>query len=571
MKKTLLATGLLLLAFAGQASENRPNILLVVFEDMSQRVGAYGDPVATTPHLDAFARESLSFRNAFTTAGVCAPSRAALITGVHQQTLGAQHMRTAAYGSHFAPAGFEIGYAAVPPAEVKAFPELLRAAGYYTFTGYGGWPFSNKKDYQFGTPETIWDADSPAAHWSARREGQPFFGMITLITTHESLLFPNPPVRDTALATTVAARSAKLLEGQTPVTRPEDVTVPAWLPDTPAVRQEIARQYDNIAFTEQRLAELQAALERDGLADNTIVIVTTDHGDGFPRAKRTVYDSGIRVPLMIRFPGGAHAGEFSSKLVSFVDLAPTILSLAQAPGPAWLQGRDFLTPGTQGDRRYIFAASDRMDAYMDRVKAVRDKRYKLIRNYQPGLPLLQPVAFREELLSMQAYRAGAAAGTLTPLQSGYLTASRTAYELYDLEVDPEETRNLAGKPGYAVIEQRLRAALEAWIAATPDRSALPERQMVEAMWPGMSQPHTQPPVATLTRTAAGQHVITAGSGTEGASLSWRAAGSGSGRSPWQLYTGPVTLAGAAVVELKAERYGYAPSEVVTVTVTEAGR
>lgn len=568
MKNALLAACLLLLTASGQAEETRPNILLVVFEDMSQRVGAYGDPVATTPHLDAFARQSLNFRNAFTTAGVCAPSRASLITGVHQQTLGAQHMRTAAYGSHFAPAGFEIGYAAVPPAEVKAFPELLRAAGYYTFTGFDGWPFSNKKDYQFGTPETIWDADSPSASWSGRREGQPFFGMITLITTHESFLFPNPPVRDTELAQSIARRSAALLKGQVSVTRPEDVTVPAWLPDTPDVRKEIAQQYDNIAFTEKRLAELQAALERDGLADNTIVIVTTDHGDGFPRAKRTVYDSGLKVPLMVRFPEGTHANTFSDRLVSFVDLAPTILSLAGAPKPSWLQGRDFLAQGKEAEREYIYAASDRMDAYTDRVKAVRDKRYKLIRNYRADLPLLQPVAFREELRSMQAFRKGASEHTLTPLQEAYVAAPRPEYELYDLEADPDETQNLAGLPAYASVEERLKDVLGVWIAATPDLSALPEQHMVEAMWPGFVQPNTEPPVVGFTRRQGGQYDMVASSPTEGASLSWRQANDPS--SQWQLYTGPVSAFGGSVLEVRAERYGYAPSAAVKVSVPGGG-
>jgi arylsulfatase A-like enzyme len=542
-----------------RAEPERPNILLVVFEDMSLKVGAFGDPIATTPVLDALAEESVRFPNTFTTAGVCAPSRASLITGVHQQTLGAQHMRTHAFGTERAPSGFEIGYSAVPPPDVKAFPELLRQSGYYTFVGYGGWVISNKKDYQFGTPFTIWDEDSETASWQGRAPGQPFFGMVTLATTHESFLFPETPIHDTELARTVAARNARLLAGKKHVTDPETVIVPPWLPDVPEVRAEIATQYDNIAFTEKKLALLLADLERDGLADNTVVIVTTDHGDGFPRAKRSIYDSGIRVPMMIRFPDRHDAGHERSDLVSFVDLAPTILSAAGAPTPGWLQGRDFLGSGLNARNRYVFAASDRMDAWMDRSKAVRDSRYKLIRNYQPDVPLLQPVAFRENLRSMHALEHWRDADGLTEIQQTYFDTPRAPTELYDLRNDPEETVNLADNDAYADVKTRLASAMDSWLARTPDMSAMPEAEMVEQMWPGGEQPVTAVPHIVFEAPSDSSVRLKLIGNTPGASLAWRYTEDAAVR--WRIYTEGIRVPETACVAARAIRYGYKESDI----------
>ncbi|KDA01517.1 sulfatase [Hyphomonas oceanitis SCH89] len=542
---------------AGLNSPATPNILLVVFEDMSQKIGAFGDPIATTPILDAFAEESILYPNTFTTAGVCAPSRAALITGVHQQSLGAQHMRTHAFGTTHEPSGYEIGYTAVPPPEVKAFPELMRQAGYYTFTGYGGWVISNKKDYQFGTPFTIWDDDSVEASWRGRASGQPFFGMVTLATTHESFLFPEQAVRTTDLAVKTAARNSKLLAGKEKLTRPADVIVPPWLPDTPEVRQEIAAQYDNIAFTEKKLQVLLSDLEADGLADNTIVIVTTDHGDGFPRAKRSLYDSGIRVPLMIRLPGGEHAGEVRDELVSFVDLAPTILSTADTSVPAWIQGRDFLGSDRDFPNQYVFASSDRMDSAMDRMKAVRDERYKLIRNYRPEVPLLPRIAFREELRSMQAFRALSATNGLSRLQNSYFDTPRPTVEMYDTLGDPEETRNLAGEERLSAVQNRLAGALDDWLLRTPDWSAVTEREMVEMMWPAGHQPVTLAPNLRIEKMSDQAVNITLSSPTEGASLAWRYEGESD--TEWRVYTGGTRIPAIACIDVKAVRYGYEAS------------
>ena len=294
---------------------SRPNIVWISNEDMSPHIGAYGDALARTPVLDRLARESIRYTHVFTTAPVCAPSRAAIITGMHQNAIGAQHMRTTEDRVPELPGP----YLAVPPHYVKAFPEYLRAAGYYT---------SNraKTDYQFGVPFTIWDDLGANAHWRNRPDrSQPFFSVFNLEVTHESQIFPTSPAR----------------KGKPLLTDPERVVVPPYYPDTPLVRLELARMYDNIADMDTQVGEILRQLESDGLADNTIVFYWSDHGDGVPRSKRSLYDSGLRVPLMIRWPEmrAGIANSVSDQLVSMVDLAPTVLAIAGVEIPAHLQGR----------------------------------------------------------------------------------------------------------------------------------------------------------------------------------------------------------------------------------------
>ena len=349
-------------------------------EDMGPRVGAFGDTVSRTPNLDALAEAGVRYDNVFTTAGVCAPSRAAHILGVHQIATGSQHMRTSTR-----PEG---AYFSVPPPHIKAYPELLRAAGYYTFT-------DSKLDYQFSStfagtgPFTIWDADD-IRHWGGREKNQPFFGLINYMETHESGIF-TPLGHWPHSLTHLFMQIWRWWTLEDPVAdtiSPDTISLPPYFPDTETVRRDMVRHYGNIRDMDYQVGRVLERLEQQGLAENTIVIWTTDHGDGLPRAKRELYDSGIRVPMIIRWPEKYRPehlkpGDLDSGLISFVDLAPTILQMAGVEAPEYLQGKNFLESETPG-RDYVFASRDRIDEVPDRQRAVRNKRFKYIRSWGPN-------------------------------------------------------------------------------------------------------------------------------------------------------------------------------------------
>jgi arylsulfatase A-like enzyme len=553
MNRFLPLVTLLLSAAAAAGEASRPNILLLIAEDMGPRVGSFGDPVAVTPNLDRLAGQGVRFTRVFTASGVCAPSRAAQITGMHPAAIGAQHMRASNR-----PAG---GYKAVPPAEVKAYPELLRAAGYYTFT-------DDKIDYQFsgvraGTgPFTIWDQEGGEANWSGREPDQPFFGLLNFLQTHESGVFPPLTTRQL---------SGKYLDFQRyraqhyenpdehQFVTPAQVELPPYFPDAATVRVDIARHYNNIALMDRQVQEVLDRLERDGLADSTIVIWTADHGDGLPRAKREIFDSGIKVPMIIRWPARyrpAHLepGQIDEQMISFVDLAPTILALAGVDSPAYLPGQNFLDPSST-PRRYVFASRDRMDTVIDRQRAVRDQRYKYIRSWYPGQPGGHRLPYRDNISMMQTL--------WQMLEDRQLNSDQRRWfeppgkeQLYDIQADPFELHNLAESPEHRTTLDRMRATLAEWQKRNRDWSEQSEAAMVAAFWPGGTQPITASPVFH------GQAPrLTIQSATVGASLGYRHNGG-----KWRLYSAPIAVAPGDVIEAKAIRYGWRESDLSSVQI-----
>ena len=544
-------------AAAGQAAQpavrsSRPNILWISNEDMSPHLGAYGDPLARTPALDRLARESIRYTNAFTTAPVCAPSRAAIITGMHQNAIGTQHMRTTEDTVQDLPGP----YLAVPPFYVKAFPEYLRATGYFT---------SNraKTDYQFGDPFTIWDDLGAGAHWRNRSDpNQPFFSVFNLVVTHESQIFPTSPAR----------------KGKPLVTDPAAIVVPPYYPDTPLVRQELARMYDNIADMDGQVAELLQQLAADGLTENTIVFYWSDHGDGVPRAKRSLYDSGLRVPLMIRWPKTLappwSAGAVSDQMVSFIDLAPTVLALAGVEVPLHLQG--LVGSKAAPAPEFVFAARDRMDIEYDMMRSARDARYLYIRNAAPGLPYAGLIPYRNQSAIMQEWLRLQAAGQLSGPPALWMRTTRPAEELYDTTTDPHQIRDLAAEPAHRVTLERLRQAVTDWMTRIGDQGLTNESEMIQRMWPGGVQPETAQPyivprratgaparVATISVDAKTEVVIYVP--TQGASIGYTTE---EGPAPkWRLYTGPILVDRPMTLRAKAIRYGYKESTEARVMFT----
>lgn len=523
-----------LLLTAPLAAAPRPNILWISCEDFSPDLGCYGDTYAYTPNIDRLASQGAKFTRCFTHAPVCAPSRSGLITGMYPTTIGTHHMRCQG----------------VPPAYVKCFTEYLRAAGYYCTN-------DSKTDYNFAAPVTAWDESRSGAHWRNRADkNQPFFAVINLTITHESQV-RQPEERYQRLRASLpeAARHD-----------PAKAKLPAYYPDDPVFRQDWARYYDIGSAMDRRVGQILRQLEEDGLADSTIVFFWGDHGRGLSRGKRWVYDSGIRCPLIVRWPGKIEPGSVRDDLVCFLDFAPTVLALAGVEIPSHLQGQVFLGDKQAPPREYVFAARDRMDETYDMIRAVRDKRYKYIRNYRPELPYAQPIAYMDEMPMMRQWRKLAAEGKLRGAPALFFAQTKPVEELYDTENDPDEVVNLADKPEHQETLRRLRAAHEKWVKETGDLGFVPEAVHDERFRPGGQWSVTEAPTITFADGKA-----TLASATEGASIAYRLnppprAEDDAKNVRWLLYHEPVDVKPGDVIVTKACRLGFRDSRVTRATV-----
>ncbi|WP_035484262.1 sulfatase family protein [Algoriphagus marincola] len=509
---------------------DRPNIVWIVVEDMSpEHLESYGGTGGKTPNLNALAAESLQYQNAFSTAGVCAPSRAALITGTYQTSIGAHHMRTlapsAAAGDAYPP-GFK-GYSAVLPEGMWPYPVYLRMAGYYVSNNV-------KEDYQFRSPGMMWDESSRNAHYRNRPDkNQPFFSIFNFTTTHESQVWAR--------------------EGQDSLlVDPKDVTVPPVYPDDSLTRRTIARFITNVMRMDAQVGEVIAQLKEDGLYENTIIFFYSDHGDGMPYFKRELYDRGLKVPLLVKAPW-LEGGTKTDELVSFVDFGPTLLSLAGIPIPESMQGQAFLGEQKSEPRKYIYAARDRMDSEYDRVRAVSDGRFKYIRNYMPEKPNYQNIQYRLQNPLMVHLLELNENGALNENQARWFAQSKPEEELYDTQSDPWEFTNLVGNPDYAKKLDELRNAYQDWITKYGDQGALNEMEMVKAMWNGAENP----PVTAEAAVSFSEGKVTLSCPTSSALIGWRKSGSDS----WKIYTGPFEAVLGDSIYVNTHRIGYEAVEV----------
>ncbi len=513
---------------AGARPGEPPNILWISCEDTSPDLGCYGDGWARTPNLDGLASQGARFTNAFTVAGVCAPSRSGIITAMYPTTIGTHHMRSKA----------------VPPPYVKCFPEYLRAAGYYCTN-------NSKTDYNFDSPLSAWDESSTRAHWRNRDRGQPFFAVFNLTVSHESQ---------------IRAPDEQFFR-QTQELRPEDrhdpaqAKLPPYYPDTPLTRQDWARYYDLVTAMDLRAGRLLRQLEEDGLADNTVVFFWSDHGRGLPRAKRWLYDSGIHVPLLVRWPGRIAPGTLRHDLVSLMDLGPTVLSLAGVEVPRYMQGQAFLGEQARPPRQYVFAARDRMDETYDIIRSVRDRRYKYLRNYQACKPYAQYIDYMEQMPTMREMRRLNKEGKLEGPQKLFFLPEKPPEELYDIIADPHEVRNLAASPEHQEALKRLRAVHEQWRKETNDLGLVPEDELKERMRPGGQWATTAAPLLAPAGGAfAAPLRLRISCPTEGASIAYTSEPDEKPR--WKLYSREITLSGSATVRAKACRLGYLDSPEV---------
>jgi uncharacterized sulfatase len=289
------------------------------------------------------------------------------------------------------------------------------------------------------------------------------------LTSHESQI--------RAPARTLAQNIARLKPSERH--DPAKMKLPAYYPDTPEVRRDLANYYDLVTAVDYEIGDVLAVLEKAGIADNTVVLVTGDHGRGLPRSKRWVYNQGIHVPLIVRWPGQIKPGTVREDLVCFLDFAPTMLALAGAEIPREMQGQVILGPKTAPERKYVFAARDRMDETYDRIRTVRDKQFQYIRNFHPELPYAQRIAYMEEMPTMQVWRKLNAEGKLNAVQKQFFAPTKPPEELYDVAADPDEVQNLAEDPRYRDKLKELRAALDQWIVDTKDMGAIPEKELIK--------------------------------------------------------------------------------------------
>ncbi len=440
MSKTILArtkrlalSALFLLALTLPAfsQATRPNVLLIILEDWGPHLGCYGETAMRTPNLDRLASEGRLFKYCFTSGPVCSVGRSSLMTGVSQYTTHCEQHRT--QNKQKLPDG------------IKSIGEIFRDAGYYTALGCG---YSAKTDLNFEFPT---DQVYLGKDWATRKPGQPFFAHLTLIGTHRAWHSdPKHPVD------------------------PAKVTLPKWYPDTPLTRRDWAMALESAQVSDGLMGDIIARLKREGLYENTAVIITADHGVALPRCKQFLYDGGLRLPLIIRWPSRAKAGTVTDELVSNLDVLPTILRIAGLPFPAYLQGRDVLEESSP-KRTYIFAGRDKMDSTHDACRAIRTKDYKYILNLMPERPYCQFNDYKERSYpGLAVLNVLHLQGKLPPEQDAFMQPSKPAEELYDVRKDPDELHNLAKDASCAAVLQELRAELEKWRKSVGDQGVTEE-------------------------------------------------------------------------------------------------
>jgi len=416
-----------------------PNILWITCEDTGPQLGCYGDRYADTPNLDRLASRGMRYLHAWSNAPVCAPARTTIISGVYPPCTGSENMRSLV----------------AMPAFMKMYPQFLRERGYYCTN-------NSKEDYNLEKPGEVWDESSGKAHWKNRGPGQPFFAVFNILVTHESQIRVRP---------------------HTLKHDPAGAPVPAYHPDTPEVRHDWAQYYDKVTEMDAQVGKRLRELEDAGLADNTIVFFYGDHGSGMPRSKRWPYDSGLRVPLIVHFPEKLKhlapreylAGGTSGRLVGFVDLAPTLLSLAGVRPPEWMQGHAFLGKFETPPQPYLYGFRGRMDERYDLVRSVSDGRYVYVRNYMPHLIYGQYLNYMFQTPTTQVWKRLYDEGKLAPPKT-YFWEPKPAEEFYDLQADRDEVHNLAGSPEYQAIVERFRQAHRGHVLKIRDVGFLPEAE-----------------------------------------------------------------------------------------------
>jgi arylsulfatase A-like enzyme len=398
----------------------RPNVLLVILEDWGPYLHCYGEEEIYTPNLDQLANEGRLYKNCFSSGPVCSTGRSSLMVGLSQYTTHTEQHRTHDPKPEL-------------PAGVKSITDLFRDAGYFTALGCG---YSKKVDLNFKFDQNVsYQGDD----WSKRKPGQPFYAHLTLLQTHRSWKG----------------------DAKRPID-PKLVTLPTWYPDTALTRKDWALGLESAQTSDRDIGDIVARLKNEGLYDNTIIVITADHGIALPRGKQFLYDEGLHIPLIIRWPSRLNPGSVSPELVTNLDIVPTILDLAGMPRPAYLQGRS-LIDSSQKEPEYIFAGRDKMDDTHDASRTARSHEFRYILNLMPERAYCQFNEYKEnQYPGLALMNVLHLQGKLPAEQDAFMKDTKPEEELYDIRNDPGEVHNLAYQPEFAKPRDEMRTRLATW-------------------------------------------------------------------------------------------------------------
>lgn len=538
-----------LLSFVPQSgfSQEKWNVLWLSCEDIDPVLSCYGTKGINTPNIDRLANEGIRYSHAYATVAVSAASRSSIITGMYPASIGTIHHRTGPHGSFREPEketyktrtgitdqlGREIPeYSAVLPIGVKCFSEYMRMNGFYCTN-------RDKTDYQFNCPITAWDEIGTENSTYASNNipaGMPFFSVINYFVTHESRIWAN---KDHPM-----------------LVNTDSIYIPLYYPNIPVVRKDVGRKYSNIEELDKQIGERLADLEKRGLMDKTIIIFFSDHGGPLLHQKRAIGNSGMQVPLIVRFPDKRMAGTVCNDIVSLMDLGPTTMSLAGIQPPSYMQGKAFLGKyKSKSPKKYHFGSADRFDESRDMCRSVLDGRFVYVKNFRPELPMTYRNKYREQIEMTKTLLKMNENAELRGDAAYIFMKTKPVEELYDLQTDPDEVHNLAGLPQYDKILKELRTALAEWQKDIDDKGFIPELDLIKSMWPNLIQPVTSDVDFKVDK----QKRIVLTCNTPGASIAYQT-GDNIGSQFWKLYYKPLDVNKNEKIIARAVRIGYKTSE-----------
>ena len=531
---------------AQEATKKPLNVVWISCEDVGPIMGAYGVDQIKTPNIDKLAAEGVRYSNAYSTVGVCAPSRFSIITSMYPARLGAHNMRTGDLNNYKTPENLALKtttnkvdkagrpipeYEVVTPENVKPFTQYLRAEGYYCVN-------DNKCDYQFNAPFTAWDHTLGTNLFDKIPDNQPFFYVKNSYITHESRIW---------------------LRKDKPLTVfPDEVIVPDYYPDIPEVRNDLAIKYSNIEALDKEVGQLLKDLEVKNLLENTIIFFWSDHGGNLLRQKRAVGNSGLHVPLIIRYPNKYKAGDVEDALVSLMDLGPTVMSLLDIKPPKHTDGQAFAGRYKKEPRDYIFGSADRFDESIDMQRSVLDGRFVYIKNFITELPLIFRNKYREKVPMNKKLIDMDINGELSGAAAYIFMKTKPVEELYDLQTDPDEVHNLALNPTYKSKLMELRTALSKWQVEIDDQGFKLESEIIKEFWPEMIQPVTSDVIIAINSDG----LVKMSCDTNGASIGYQTEAL-IGEDRWLLYTEPIKITSTQKLMARAIRIGYKASNITS--------